>query len=114
VNAPAKIKPSRDRYIPIVKHHLPHCKDGDEMMLRCSILLLRDQAAAGLRRCSEEAYGILSEVQRLGLIYAFASIPTEELEALRYRLVMLTACASGLEMFAYRLANPNGGTDARG
>lgn len=112
MTAPAKIAPARDRYIPIVRHHLPTC-EGRELELRCSILMFRDNSASSMRRCSDEAHGILSEIQRLATIYAFASMPIEELAELRYRLGMLTACASGLEQFAFRLAYP-GGTDAGG
>jgi hypothetical protein len=103
MNAPAKIKPGRDRYRPIVTHHMPGCR-GEELLLRCSILLMRDQAASSLTRCSEEAHGILHEVQRLATAYAYARIPIDELKELRYRLLQLTQTASGLEMFAYRLS----------
>jgi hypothetical protein len=113
VNAPARIRPARDRYTGIVKHHLPGCK-GEELELRCSILLMRDQAGSSLRQCSEDAAGALSEVQRLATVYAYASIPVEELKELRYRLLQLTQTASGLEMFAYRIAYPDGGANGRG
>jgi hypothetical protein len=112
VNAPAKIAASRDRYIPIVKNRLPTC-DGQALVHRCSILLLGDQASASMRRCSEEAYGILAEVSRLAALYAYASLPIAELSELRHRLGMLTTCASGLEGFAFRLAYP-GGTNEGG
>lgn len=105
MNAPAKIEPSRDRYLPIVKHHLPHC-EGEELSLRCSILMMRDQAASNLRACSDEAAGCLSEVQRLASVYAYHSMPLEQLAALRYQLLRLTTCASGLEAFAFNQANP--------
>ena len=109
------IRPARDRYIPIVRQHVPTCQ-GKELELRCSLLMVRDQSASALRRCSEEAYGVLAEVHRLSSENAFAAMPLAELAELRRQLVQLTACASGLEMFAYRLACPKaaGGTDARG
>lgn len=112
MNAPTPIRPSRDRYVPIVRQHVPTC-EGKELELRCSLLMVRDQSASALRRCSEEAHGILSEVHRLASENAFTSMPIGELAELRRQLVQLTACASGLEMFAYRLAYP-GGTDAGG
>lgn len=111
MNAPANVRPARDRYIPVVAHHVPLCK-GRELSLRCSILLLRDQATSAARRCSDEAAGILAEIERIGTHYAFARIPTIELEQLRRHLVMLTTSASGLDMFAYRLAHPERETDA--
>jgi hypothetical protein len=109
VNAPAKITPSRDRYIPIVKHHCP-LAEGDELAMRCSILMLRDQASSRLRICSEDAYGTLHEIERLATIYAYQSMPLEHLRDLRYRLIQLTTCASGLQTFALGMR----GEDARG
>lgn len=110
MNAPAGIKPAaRDKYIPIVTHHLPTC-EGQELSIRCSILLVRDQATSSLRRCSDEAHGILTEIQRLATLNAYRSMPLEHLAELRRHLVRLLSCASGLEMFAYEL----GGSDARG
>lgn len=103
---------ARDKYVPIVRHHMPHC-EGEELSLRCSLLLMRDQAASRLDKCSEEAWPTLSEVNRLATLYAYRRIPLGELRDLRRRLIQLTMCASGLEMFAYRLAYP-GGTDAGG
>lgn len=112
--APAKTTPSRDRYIPIVKQHLPVCR-GKELELRCSLLMMRDKASSSLTRCSDDAYYTLHEVQRLAAAYAYVPMPLDELEQLRYQLLRLTSCASGLEMFAYRLANPNaGGKDEGG
>jgi hypothetical protein len=110
VNAPAKIAPSRDRYIPIVKHHLPHC-EGKELSLRCSILLMRDKATSSARHCSDEAYPLLSEIGRLATVHAYGSMPIESLELLQYELLRLTSVASGLEGFAFALA---GGNDAGG
>jgi hypothetical protein len=108
MNAPAKIAPARDRYRMIVRHHCP-AAEGDDLTLRCSLLLIRDKAASALRHCSEEAAGILIEVQRLASTYAFASIPTAELADLRRRLVLLTSCASGLEGFAHRIGERHAG-----
>lgn len=110
MNAPARIASARDRYIPIVTHHMPGCA-GDELTFRCSILLLRDQAGSSLRRCSEEAAGVLLQVQRLATLHAYAPMAIEELAELRRQLTRLVSCASGLEMFAFRLA---GGTDEGG
>lgn len=107
MNAPAKITPARDRYLPIVKHHLPAC-EGTELTLRCSLLLMRDNATSNLRRCSAASAGVLSEVERLATLYAYAPMPNEQLAELRYQLLRLTAAASGLEQFAYRLS---GGTN---
>jgi hypothetical protein len=110
MNAPASIKPAgRDRYRLIVEHHCPAISE-EELQVRCSILLVRDKATSSLRRCSEEAHGILTEIQRLGDLHAFRSMPLEQLAELRRQMVRLLSCASGLEMFAYEI----GGADARG
>lgn len=98
-------KIARERYVPIVQHHMPGCK-GEELSLRCSLLLMRDQAASRLGRCSGEAYPTLCEVNRLATIFAYQRIPLAELKELRAQLIRLTVAASGLEMFAYRLAYP--------
>lgn len=115
MNAPMlSQRPSaRDKYIPIVKSSVPLC-EGPELMFRCSILLLRDQAGSAMNRCSHEAAGVLQEIQSLATLYAFKRMPIDELAELRRQLVVLTAAASGLEMFAYRLAYPDGGANAGG
>jgi len=111
MNAPAKVQPTRNRYAPIVRHHMPGI-GKDETELRCSLLLMRDQATSSMRRCSDEAYGILQQVQRLADQYAYARMSFDDLSALRSQLVRLISCASGLEAFAFSLAT--GGTDAGG
>lgn len=115
MNAPAKIAPARERYETIVRHHLAGCS-GKELELRCSILLMRDKAQSHMRGCSEEAYGVLEQVWRLGVLYAYELMPIGELEELRYRMLQLTQTASGLEQMAFRLAHPggSGGDDAGG
>lgn len=110
MNAPTNIRSRRDDYVPQVTAILPTC-EGKELALRCSILLVRDRATAALRRCSDEACGILQTVERLASIYAFQSMAIERLDELRSELVRLLTCASNLEMFAYKMA---GGQDARG
>jgi hypothetical protein len=113
VNAPVRIQPARDRYIPVVTHHVPLC-EGRELVLRCSILLLRDQATSALRRCSDEAAGVMGEVERLATLFAFKRMPVARLEELRGQLLRMTAVGSGLDMFAYQLAYPDGGANAGG
>lgn len=107
MNAPANITPTRDRYIPQVKEFVPLC-EGEDLTQRCSILMMRDQATAGLRRCSAEAAPILEHIQRVASQYAFTKMPADRLKELRYQLVRLVTCASGLEQFAFRLEYPEG------
>lgn len=116
MNASAKVLSRRDDYIPQVKAFVPLC-DGEELTLRCSILLARDMATKQMQRCSEESYGILAAIAGLASRYAFAAMPIERLEELRYEIVRLVSCASGIEMFAFKLSSPDaeaGGQDARG
>jgi hypothetical protein len=108
VSAPAKIVPTRDRYIPQVKAFVPLC-DGEALVVRCSILMMRDQATAGMRRCGDEARPVLNTIMELAGHYAFVTMPIERLQELRKELVRLTMCANALERFAYRLEYPEGG-----
>jgi hypothetical protein len=112
MNSPANIR--RDQYAPTVTLHLPGC-EGEELAMRCSLLLMRDNATAALRYCSDEAAAPLEAVERLAGQYAFASMRADQLKLLRYQLHRLTSCASGLEAFAFARANPEKReTDARG
>lgn len=103
MNAP--VTPARDRYVPTVKGFVPLC-EGEELKLRCSILLIRDQAAAGSRHCSWEAAPTLEHVERLGAHYAFAKMPISRLKDLRNQMLRLATSASGLDLFAYLLEHP--------
>jgi hypothetical protein len=111
VNAPTTIASSRRRedYLPTVRHLMPGL-DEKETVLRCSLLLIRDNASASMRRCSGEAHPVLLAVEQLASAYAFQRMPIEALEHLRYHLIRLVTSASGLETFASML----GGGDARG
>lgn len=112
MNAPTtNLTPSRKRedYLPTVLALVPG-KSDKENALRCSLLLIRDNASAAMRRCGNEAHAILLAVEQLASAYAFQNMPTEALESLRYQLIRLVASASGLETFAHLLA---GGDNAR-
>jgi hypothetical protein len=99
MNAHAEIRPERAQYEPLVDRFLPGCS-GEELALRCSLLLLRDNATQGLNHCSDEAHDPLRAVERLASRYAYASVPLEQLKLLRYELVRLVTVATGLEQFA--------------
>jgi hypothetical protein len=90
------INPQRAAYEPAVRHFLPGC-EGDELLLRSSMMLLRDQATSRMRHCSDEAYGVLQQVQRLGQEQALASMPHDVLAQLRGVMLRLTAQAAALE-----------------
>jgi hypothetical protein len=109
MNAPANIRLAkrRDEYRPTVERMLPGV-EGEELQLRCSLLLMRDSASATLRHCSEDAAGVLQQVESLAAVYAFTPLPLDELRELRRTLVRLTSCASGLEAFAFNLEHKRG------
>lgn len=115
MNAPANIAPKRvAMYKPQVRAFMPGVV-GEELDLRASILMTRDQATRGLTRCSDEAAGILAEVERLARDVAFSRMPLDILRDVRAQLIRLLSCATGLETIAYRIAHPDeGGVDARG
>lgn len=102
----------REAYAPIVQRFLPGC-EGEELATRCSLLLMRDRALTHSRACSDEAFPVLGQVERLTSTYAYASMRLEQLKELRRLCVMLVANASGLEAFAYDLAYPEEGQGAR-
>lgn len=90
----------RYRYRPIVQGLIPWC-DVTELDLRCSILLLRDQASQAVRHCSDDAEAPYSEVVRLGSIYAFGStLSPAQLSNLRRALVHMTLAAGALDALA--------------
>ena len=90
------INPQRAAYEPAVRNLLPGC-EGDELLLRSSMMLLRDQAANRMKHCSDEAYGVLQQVQRLGSDHALTSMPVDALASVRRAMVRLSAQASDLE-----------------
>jgi hypothetical protein len=112
VNAPARISLPRDAYIPAVTRLMPSVH-GDELSLRCSLMLMRDQASSALRRCTEDAFGLLTALEALATRYVFQEMTVDELKQVRWMLVSLTATASSVNGFALgRLAPPAGGENA--
>jgi hypothetical protein len=113
MNAPTTIQstghPRRDVYIPQVQTMLPGCA-GEELRLRCGILLSRDYATARLRSCEGEVEPVLQHIERLATVYGFASMPDDDLKALHYQIVRLFSVASGL----HRVFASREGSDARG
>lgn len=107
MNAPVNPK---EAYVPIVHAHMPWCT-GRELSLRCSIMLMRDRATADLRRSGEVDGGVLEEIVRLAILFAYRRMPLEALEALRSEMVRLVGVARGLREFEAQLS---GGQDARG
>lgn len=117
MNAPARIPSDvkrsarRDAYIPIVTAHLPGCA-GEELQMRCGMLLMRDSAAARLRWITEEPGYVLEHIQRLTSKYALAIMPFDDLQML-YRTVMRLGMSAAALATLFPAA-PAEGADARG
>lgn len=86
----------RDRYGHSIDTLMPQAT-GRERELRCSLMLARDRANAGLNHCCAEAYPILVVIADLAGRHVFVPMPLEVLEALRYQVIRLATCAAGLE-----------------
>lgn len=106
MNAPV-VHESRRQYVPTVNALMPGAQ-GDELDIRCSLLLMRDCAAAAKGSCSGEAYPILDEVERLASRFAFQGMPIEELQELRKVMRQIVAAAASLDDWAGK------GNDGRG
>lgn len=76
-----------------------HCPNENELDLanRVAIAALRDQASAGLRRCSDEAAPILTAVTQLATAAAYAPMPPGKLHMTRFALASLMESARTLE-----------------
>lgn len=89
----------RDQYIPQVRSFLTSAA-GEELELRCSLLLIRDAATVAAQHAGEAAAPITEHVVRLATAHAFAAVPIETLRALRLnlgRLVQIATCLDDME-----------------
>jgi hypothetical protein len=86
----------RDRYIPQVQTFCVDC-DGEELELRCSLLLIRDAATVASRQHGEHSSPIMCHVDQLAGAYAFRAAPIEALRALRTNLGHLIRIATSLD-----------------
>lgn len=102
MNAPAVIPTNRDVYRPIVARMCPGAI-GVEAELRCSMLYLRDHATSAMRTCGDDAYQVLFLIEQIASKYALAPMPIEQLRAIRFQMQRLTACASGIDNFAFNM-----------
>ena len=61
-----------------------HCPNEDPLTLanRVAIAAIRDQASAGLRRCSPETAGLLQEIARLATHAVFAPMPAGQVRCI--------------------------------
>lgn len=89
--------PRRSDYEPIVKGLKPLC-DGEELMLRSSMLLMRDRAIATKQVACEPSYMLLEVVERISSENALNNqISLDVLRELRRLCVMCVANASGFD-----------------
>lgn len=107
--------PRREDYEPIVRGLRPLC-DGEELMLRTSLLLMRDRAMATKNHACEPAWIILDVVERTASDNAMNSrVGLEDLRELRRLCVSCVMAANGFDMmFQPRLPLEEGEAHARG
>lgn len=87
-----------------------HCPNEDELDManRVAIAAIRDQAAAGLRRCSDETAGVLTAVSQLATAAAYAPMPPGKLHMTRFALASLMESARTLERAVNWVARADG------
>lgn len=103
--------PRRESYEPTVRALMPG-SEGEDLEIRCALLLMRDCAMTAKLACAEEAFPLMEQVERIASRYAFQAMPLDDLRALRDAMRKLVAAAATMEDWA----NPTSGkgTDARG
>jgi hypothetical protein len=89
----------RQDYEPTVRALMP-ASDGEDMEIRCSLLLMRDCAASAKRYCSNDAWPVMDQVERLAGDYAFRTMPIEKYRGLRDALRKLVAACACLDAVA--------------
>lgn len=99
MNAPGGIArpPRREDYEPIVRGLKPLC-DGEELMLRTSLLLMRDRAIATKATACEASYVLLELVERETSIAALHhSIDIPSLTEFRRLCIQCVLAASSFD-----------------
>ena len=105
MNAPANISRdiSAEAWSPIERAHRGaisvHCPNEDEWSMKCrvAIAMIRDQAEAGKRHCSDATYGMLSEVSRVATNAVYAQSDAKRLTLMRSALVQAMDAARSIE-----------------
>lgn len=67
------------------------------MKCRVAIAMMRDQAAAAQRQCSDAAYGILAEVSRIATGAVYAPSDAKRLTLMRFALAQAIDAARAIE-----------------
>ena len=90
--------PRREDYEPIVKGLRPFV-EGEELLLRSSLLLMRDRAMATKRAACEPAWALLDVVERQASDNAMNErVSIEDLRELRRLCINCVMAASGFDM----------------
>lgn len=105
MNAPANISRvlAEETWTPVERAHRSaisiHCPNEDEWSMKCrvAIAIMRDQAAAAQRECSDAAYGILSEVARIATGAVYAPADAKKLTMMRSALAQAIDAARAIE-----------------
>jgi hypothetical protein len=97
----------RRQYVPTVNAFLPGAEE-EEVDVRCSLLLMRDCAAVAKTHCSDEAYPILDQVERLASRFAFQGMAVDDLQRLRAAMRKIVAAAATLDDWAGKGSNGRG------
>lgn len=107
--------PRREDYESIVRGLRPFV-DGEELMLRSSLLLMRDRAMATKPRASEYAWRLLDVVERVGAEHAMNHrVDVESLREMRRICLNIVAAASSFDaMYQPRLPLEDGEANGRG
>jgi hypothetical protein len=101
--------PQRSDYEPIIKGLRPLC-DGEELMLRSSLMLMRDRAIATKSRACEPAWLLLDVVERVGAEHAMNHrVDVESLREMRRICLNIVCAASSFDaMYQPRLPLEDG------
>ncbi len=79
-----------------IRIHLPN-EDDWRMACRVAIAVMRDQASAGMRRCSDAAYPLLAYVAREATTAVYAQLSTRQLVLIRSGLTTAMDAARIME-----------------
>lgn len=112
MNAPVAIPPAVAAHAERVLVHLPG-SIGADLETRARLLLASDTAAAALwGDTTEEQAALYDQINRLGQLYAYSTLPTEALKALLQALRRMSQAATYFGEFAEQVQARE--TDARG
>lgn len=106
MNAPARINVPSDglyEWSPAERAHRAaisiHCpnESADAMKCRVALAMIRDQAGVGMLRCSDDAHGVLAEVQRQATLAVYAPVGVGRLYLKKLALESLMQAARMIE-----------------